>query len=105
MTNVANVTDKLCQVVSTTNAQTRFLKALAYKSIDKEARARRNYLILPGFIENCGENCTQVLQDFLKNQLDIDSQFLYIARAHRLGQRNSHRQHNHRPIIANFRDA
>ena len=101
---VANVTDKLCQVVSTTNAQTIFLKTLAYKSIDMEARARRNNRICRGFIENYGKNCTQVLQDFLKNQLYIDSQFVYIARAHRLGQRNPRRQHNHRPIIANFRD-
>ncbi|KAH3794779.1 hypothetical protein DPMN_148317 [Dreissena polymorpha] len=51
---VANVTDKFCQVVSTTNAQTRFLKTLAYKSIDMEARARRNNLIFRGFIENYG---------------------------------------------------
>ncbi|KAH3698188.1 hypothetical protein DPMN_085707 [Dreissena polymorpha] len=58
---VANVTDKLSQVVSTTNALTRFRKTLAYKSIDMEARARRNNLIFRGFIENYGENCTQVL--------------------------------------------
>ncbi|KAH3713010.1 hypothetical protein DPMN_072773 [Dreissena polymorpha] len=99
---VANVTEKLCQVVSTTNAQTIFLKTLAYKFIDMEARALRNILIFQGFIENYGENCTQVLHDFLKNQLDIDNQFVYIARAHILGQRNPRRKHNHSQLLRTF---
>jgi len=41
---------------------------------------------------------------FLKNRLDIDLTRVYTARAHRLGQRNPHRQHNSRPIIANVRE-
>ena len=43
-----------------------------------------------------------MIHDFLRNRLDIDH--LYIARAHRLGQRNPNKRFQSRPIIANFRD-
>jgi len=102
--NFVNINNKLSQVINTTNSQTRFLKTLAYKSIDMEARTRRNNLIFRVFIENHGENCTQIIHNFLRNRMDIDPSSVYIARAHRLGQRNPQRQHQSRPIIAHFRD-
>ena len=102
--SVVQVNDKLTQVISTTNTQSELLKTLAYRSVDMEARARRNNLIFRGFVENVGENCYDLLLDFLKNRLDIESRCVYIARAHRLGQRDSRKHHQNRPIIANFRD-
>ena len=69
-----------------------------------EARARRNNIIFRGISENRGENCYQLVRDFLKNHLDIDSDRMYIARAHRLGRMQRNNQYQSRPIIVNFRD-
>ena len=63
------------------------LKTLAYKSIDLEARSRRNNLILWGLAENVNENCFVVIRDFIKNELDLNADKMYLARAHRLGSR------------------
>ena len=57
-----------------------------------------------GFIEQYGEDCFGMLREFLNNRLDIDPTHVYIARAHRHGERNPQRQHNSRPMIANCRD-
>ena len=43
-------------VIQTTNRNTDMLKTLAYKSIDLEARSRRNNLIFWGLAENVNEN-------------------------------------------------
>ena len=69
---VSSLTEKVNRVIDASNAQNDFLKTVAYKSFDLEARARRNNLIFRGFAENYGENCLQILQDFLRNRLDID---------------------------------
>ncbi len=94
----------LNQVIQITNKQTDFIKTLAYQSIDAEARSRRNNLIFRGISENAGENCFQIIRDFLANNLDIDSKHTYLARAHRLGRRDPMLQVQKRPIIVNFRD-
>jgi len=98
--------DKMGQVTETTNAQTEFLKTLAYKSVDMEARSRRNNVIFRGLSENYGENCVQIITDFLQNHLDFDPHHIYIARAHRLGpkRQDQGRRFHNRPLIANFRD-
>ena len=95
---------KVNQVIQTTNRQTDFMKALAYKSIDIEARSRRNNLIFRGLSENKGENCFMLIRDFLNNHLDIDPRQIYLARAHRLGRFDPRQQVQRRPIIVNFRD-
>lgn len=102
--NLANLNDKMGQIVNISNSQTEFLKSLAYKSIDLEARSRRNNLIFRGFIENRDENCSMIITDFLQNRLDISPRDVSIARAHRLGQRVLHKQFQNRPIIVNFSD-
>lgn len=102
--SVAHVSEALTKVTDTTNAQTELLKTLAYKSIDLEARSRRNNLIFRGFHENPGENCFQIIRDFLGDRLDLDPGVMYIARAHRLGSRYSGGHNRPRPIIVNFRD-
>ena len=82
---------------------------LAYKSIDNESRQRRNNLIFYGIPENLSEDSTAVLSSFLVDHLSIDSDAIFVQRAHRLGRLKSHRpgpsvQVKHRPLIANFRD-
>ena len=51
------VNNKSCEVIEVTNKNTNVLKTLAYKSIDLEARSRRNNLVFWGLIENYNENC------------------------------------------------
>ena len=91
-------------VIQTTNRNTDMLKTLAYKSIDLEARSRRNNLIFWGLAENVHENCFAVIRDFIKNELDLDSDKMYLARAHRLGNRKHNVRVQKRPLIVNFRD-
>jgi len=100
--SVKQVSDTLSKVVETTNKQNELLKTLAYKSIDLEARSRRNNLIFHGFYEHQGENCFQTVRGLLRDRLDLDPG-VYIARAHRLGPRDP-KAIRPRPIIANFRD-
>lgn len=98
------MTEKIGQVIEVTNKNTSVLKTLAYKSIDLEARSRRNNLIFWGLYENYGENCFAVIRDFIINHLDLDANKMYLSRAHRLGPRKIGRQNPNRPIIVNFRD-
>ena len=92
---------------SDTQAQ---LKLLRYKSIDSEARSRRSNLIFRGIPEEVGEDSLAVLQRFIRDYLDIDTDEVYIHRAHRVGRlqtrigRGITPQQKHRPLIAAFRD-
>jgi hypothetical protein len=95
---------KIAQVTEITNAQTECLKSVVYRSIDGNARSRRNNLIFRGFAETRGENCFMIIRDFLANHLDIDSRKIYIARAHRIGKPDHIKNIQRRPIIVNFRD-
>lgn len=98
------LTEKLGQVADVTNRNTNMLKTLAYKSIDLEARSRRNNLIFWGISENQNENCFYIIREFIKNHFDLDADKMYLARAHRLGPRKIGYQNPKRPIIVNFRD-
>ena len=102
--NFLQIHQKLEQVVNVTNRNTDLLKTLAYKSIDQEARSRRNNLIFWGISENYEENCFSLIREFIKNHLDLDSDRMYLARAHRLGQRKIGYRNPKRPVIVNFRD-
>lgn len=84
---------------------------LAYKSIDNEARQRRNNLIFWGIPETLNEDCMTVISEFLSDKLAIDPDAIYIQRAHRIGRINTRRHGSsqsaptkHRPLIAAFRD-
>lgn len=101
---LSQVDAKVQQVINVTDAQTELLKALCYKSIDQEARSRRNNLTFRGIVEKKGENCYDLILDFLQNKLDIEPRDIYIARAHRLGARVPGKNFHKRPIIVNFRD-
>ena len=98
------VNDKLCEVIEVTNKNTNVLKTLAYKSIDLEARSRRNNLVFWGLLENHHENCFAIIRDLIHRHMDIDAGRMYIARAHRLGPRKIGQRSPKRPIIVNFRD-
>ena len=97
------MTEKMVQIVDVSNRNTSTLKTLAYKSIDIEARSRRNNLLFWGFVENYNENCFGIIRDFITQRLDLNADTMYLARAHRLGPRRRD-QNQRRPIIVNFRD-
>ena len=99
-----NIGEKITQVIQTTNRNTDMLKTLAYKSIDIEARSRRNNLIFWGLVENRNENCFALIRQFIKNELDLDADNMYLARAHRLGPVKKFVGLRKRPLIVNFRD-
>jgi hypothetical protein len=99
--SIGKMHEKLGHVIDVTNSQTCLMKTLAYKSIDLEARSRRNNLIFRGFVENREEHCNTIITDFLENRLDIRPTGICINRAHRLGV---NRQRGNRPIIVNFLD-
>ena len=99
-----SIGEKVSEVIKTTNRNTDMLKTLAYKSIDIEARSRRNNLIFWGLVENRNENCFALIRQFIKNELDLDSDRMYLARAHRLGSIRTGPGLRKRPIIVNFRD-
>ena len=98
--------EKLGQVIDVTNSHSSVLKTVAYKSIDLEARSRRNNLIFWGFLESQNENCFNIIRNFLAdpNLLNLDPSRMYLATAHRLGPRKIGIRNPRRPIIVNFRD-
>ncbi|XP_060551817.1 uncharacterized protein LOC132713304 [Ruditapes philippinarum] len=76
-----------------------YLKALQYKSIDQEARSRRNNLIFRGIQElYLNENCEDTLADFLEQYLDIDTSCICVEVCHRIGAP----RRKTRPIICTF---
>lgn len=86
-----------------------FLRLLAYKSIDIEARSRRRNLLFHGLAENRNENCSNLIREFLWDQMGIDADDYYIERVHRLGSLQKARQRKgdsnesiRRPIIVAF---
>ena len=84
------------------------LKYLEWKSIDLEARSRRDNLVFHGIPENEGrENCFDVITGLIKNNMNI-SRDIPLARAHRLGPRQNNsigqRKQRPRPIICAFVD-
>lgn len=111
MTTVENNVHNINKHVS---SHTNRLKLLEYKSIDSEARNRRNNLIFRGISEtNENEDCETIIHGFLRDRLGLD--FIpVIQRAHRLGNPRGRRRFMRgsirgqsqppRPIIACFRD-
>ena len=73
------------------------LLLLEYKSLDLEARTRRNNLIFNGMSEARDENCMLLIKQFLQERLGLSD--IRIERAHRLGRFNRSRS---RPIIVSF---
>lgn len=89
------------------------IETLAYRSIDLEARQRRNNLIFWGIPEVRMEDCLTLVADFLADHLDLDPERICIQRAHRVGKLSNPRRSligqatnkpKHRPLIALFCD-
>ena len=57
-----------------------------------------------GFLETQNENCFELIRNFPRSNLDVDSNSMYITRGHRLEPRRQGVQVHKRPIIVNFRD-
>lgn len=83
------------------DAHTCRLTLLEYKSVDLEARSRRNNLIFGGIAEDRNENCIRTIQTFVKDHLNIEYSPT-ISRAHRLGRYD---RNSTRPIIVCFVDS
>jgi len=97
--NIETKVNSLSEASKSTNTR---IRTLEYRSIDAEARSRRNNLIFRGIREvYLVENCEALIRQFLKDALDIDTGSIYIQRAHRLGKPT---QDSYRPIIVCFRD-
>lgn len=91
---------KVQNIESSLSEQDRRIKLLEYKSIDLEARSRRNNLIFGGIPEDKDENCGQKLAAFLQDHLGIDP-CPPAPRVHRLGK---FKAGSNRAIIAYFLD-
>ena len=70
------------------------LKLLEYKSIDIEARSRRNSLLLKGLAEERDENCRRKVLNFLERDLHME-ELPTIERVHRLGRYNPSKGQTH----------
>ena len=75
------------------------LKLLEFKSIDIEARSRRNNLLFKGLKEERDEDCRRKVLNFLQNDLHME-EMPTIERIHRLGRYNPSK--GPRPIIVAF---
>ena len=100
------------QLNKSTQKNSRRIDLLAYKSIDIEARQRRNNLLFWGIPEVRNEDCIYtVISEFLGDKLGLDVDAITIQRAHRIGKLQ-HRQNvigravriRHRPLIVAFMD-
>ena len=108
---VQNVERKVEKLESSNMAQNERLKLVEYKSIDMEARSRRNNLIFRGHPENVeNDDCVAIVRRFLQKWLGLNPD-MCIQRAHRIGNVNRMRRsrggkisNQPRPIIVNFRD-
>ena len=115
---VANIAQSLHQASSQIglmntrmSGHEQFLKLIAYKSIDSEARSRRRNLIFHGLAEMKNEDCSYKLSEFLWYEMGLEMDDLYIERIHRLGSLQKARQTVtsadqpiRRPIIVAFND-
>ena len=105
--SMENVMQSLCesisQIKSKTQSHDKMLQLLNYKSLDLQARSRRKNLIFRGLFEHRGEDCYELIQTFLVDQLHFDGPEVTIERAHILGSRKAQRIFR-RPIILAFRD-
>ncbi|MEW8548621.1 MAG: hypothetical protein AB2693_34400 [Candidatus Thiodiazotropha sp.] len=90
---------KLLKVESVVRSHEDRIRLLEYKSIDLEARSRRNNILFHGLRETRNENCIDIVCQFVQDQLQIQISDLDISRAHRLGRFDRNRD---RPIIVAF---
>ena len=98
--SVLTINSRVSAIENVVKSQNDRLKLLEYRSLDIEARSRRRNLLFKGLQENRRENCFEVVRDFIRLHLRIDTD-MYLERAHRLGRFSVNKT---RPIIVAFRD-
>ena len=89
---------KLNTVVSSHEDRIRLLE---YKSIDIEARSRRNNLLFYGLREVRGEDCKNIISQFVSDRFEIVISENAINKSHRVGRYSINKT---RPIIVAFQD-
>lgn len=108
LTNIIGVAHaKVVRLEESSSKHNEQLKILTYKSIDLEARSRRNNLLFHGLADMRNENSRELIMEFLENELNLDPNFIPIERAHRLGHPVIVRQGSRitrRPLIVAFRN-
>ena len=106
--NMASTREKADNVEKRVDIHERKLRMLSYKSIDLEARSRRNNLIFWGITERGNRQCDTLILSFMADEMRIDCAGMVIDRAHMLGpirrSDNWGRSDQRRPIIVRFRD-
>lgn len=75
------VHDKVEIVENCVNIHVRKIQMLAYRSLDLEARSRRNNLVFRGLTDCQSENCKELVIGFIKDELGLDMSVEQIARA------------------------
>ena len=99
---IVNTHKTVAKIETVVRSQADRIRLLEYRSIDLEARSRRNNLIFHGLAESRRENCTALICQFLKDNFDIDVDVTAINRIHRLGRFVDGGKR--RPIIVAFKD-
>ena len=102
LSSIAHKHKTVAKVESVVKSHEDRIRLLEYKSIDLEARSRRNNLIFHGLAEFRNENCSEFICQFVKDHFDIDVDVTAISRADRLGRFIG--RGKRRPIIVVFQD-
>ena len=91
-TRVQKVENRVEKLETSSRAYDARLQLMEYKSIDMEARSRRNNLIFRGHSENLeSDDCVMIKRDHLIKRLGMNPH-ICIQRAHRLGSINPQRR-------------
>ena len=108
ITGIFEKADNIDNIEKRVDVHEKKLRMLSYKSVNIEARSRRNNLIFRGITENNSRQCEGLILSFLADEMRIDTAGIVIDRAHRLGPiTRTHvmnRSDPKRPIIVRFRD-
>lgn len=97
--SLTDMNKRLGQAETVIKSHSDRLKLLEYRSIDIEARSRRNNIIYRNLDEAENEDCVQVINSFNYHELNLNS--THIERAHRLGRKVAGQN---RPLIVCYRD-
>ena len=92
---------RLTKIESVVRSYEDRIRLLEYKSIDLEARSRRNNIIFHGLKESRSENCNDIICQFVYDQFQISINDANITRAHRLGRFDPNKT---RPVIVAFQE-
>ena len=97
--NVVKQNKRISTIESVISSHEDRIRLLEYKSIDLEARSRRNNLLFYGLKENRLEDCKDIICQFVSVELNVSINEPDISRAHRVGRFDRRRE---RPIIVAF---